>query len=585
MTLKGHQILNLVALSGVILFSGSIQTMAQDKDQSNSSTEIAWGLRTVTFMTSSGRVMVNMPDDVAAGDTISGTVIAEPAGESDEQRRTNTDELSGYVVEIDKAKTTGVGNMLKATIPAVLAGGMSYLILKDSNGDELARAGLPVRPSSSDTIRPAIATSKDFLLPRIGQAGRPIEVEGPFDGDLTNTRLKIGGANLLKLAESPRKIVATSPRNIVGTTRIELRERNAVAWNEFNSLRVTLTAPKTSLTRRERTTVTTRVEGLQGLSSATYPIPLWMVNLSPRIVKFDKGTGPVISHAISQSGVNSQGIHTFRTSVWGIQPGNFQIAVTLRVQGRGHYIKITKGKASTKISLGGGKWRLPKRLEATSNVLTFFQFRDIKIKHVVNDIHKPIENHPKTLTLDWGDGASQGVSLSNGKNVEASHTWAKPGMYYVSLKVEETSPHKPNLTDARILGQISVKPQQNAGGKWFDAYVHPTQAVRGKPARAFQVSGGAVKRGATVRVGKKGNAKVTVMVNVTWTLSNSATISQSYNMSFGPRSGSQTKKFLVETSHKSNLDIDRIDVHITPASEEAADSNPGNHSSSKVYRP
>ena len=100
-----------------------------------------------------------------------------------------------------------------------------------------------------------------------------------------------------------------------------------------------------------------------------------------------------------------------------------------------------------------------------------------------------------------------------------------------------------------------------------------------------RVSGGAVKRGATVRVGKKGNARVTVMVNVTWTLSNSATISQSYNMTFGPQSGSQTKKFSVETSHKSNLGIDRIDVGISPASEEAADSNPGNHFSSKVYRP
>ena len=41
-------------------------------------TDTAFGLTTTTFDTLEGTVSVNLPDDVAAGDTISGTVTTEP---------------------------------------------------------------------------------------------------------------------------------------------------------------------------------------------------------------------------------------------------------------------------------------------------------------------------------------------------------------------------------------------------------------------------------------------------------------------------------------------------------------------------
>lgn len=58
------------------------------------------GLRIVTFDTSAGRVKVNLPDDMMAGDTISGTVIAEPKGNNEAERSRNLAELSGFVVEL-----------------------------------------------------------------------------------------------------------------------------------------------------------------------------------------------------------------------------------------------------------------------------------------------------------------------------------------------------------------------------------------------------------------------------------------------------------------------------------------------------
>ena len=62
------------------------------------------GLYTVKFDTPSGQLKVNLPDDMRAGDTISGTVVPEPNGSTDEERKTNRGTLEGYVVEISGQK-------------------------------------------------------------------------------------------------------------------------------------------------------------------------------------------------------------------------------------------------------------------------------------------------------------------------------------------------------------------------------------------------------------------------------------------------------------------------------------------------
>jgi surface antigen len=62
------------------------------------------GVSLASFGTAYGTVKVTLPDDIAPGDTISGTVIAEPSGKTDAERRSNAGELSGYVVEIKTSR-------------------------------------------------------------------------------------------------------------------------------------------------------------------------------------------------------------------------------------------------------------------------------------------------------------------------------------------------------------------------------------------------------------------------------------------------------------------------------------------------
>ena len=72
---------------------------------SQTRTDVASGLSTTTFDTLEGTVTVNLPDDLAAGDTISGSVIAEPKGKTGDEQAKNQDELSGYVVEVANQTT------------------------------------------------------------------------------------------------------------------------------------------------------------------------------------------------------------------------------------------------------------------------------------------------------------------------------------------------------------------------------------------------------------------------------------------------------------------------------------------------
>ncbi len=65
------------------------------------------GLNTAVFETPHGKLKVNLPDDAAGGDTISGTVVAEPAGNTPEEKAQNEDELVGYVVAVTPKAGTG----------------------------------------------------------------------------------------------------------------------------------------------------------------------------------------------------------------------------------------------------------------------------------------------------------------------------------------------------------------------------------------------------------------------------------------------------------------------------------------------
>ena len=285
-------------------------------------TRYGFGLQTTTFRTPQGDIRVNLPDDIAVGDTISGTVIAEPKGKTEEERRKNLDELNGYVVELEREETPVFKNVLKWIVPLGIAG--TTIILRDKHGKEVSRTEVPVH-LQPQPLPPVSPKPEDYSFPSIAQAGRPFEVIGPFNGDFGNNSLTIGGRKVNPLAESPRKAVFENPGDVIGQTSYEFKEGDVETKGEFNNSRVRLTAPKTTLLRGERTTITTRVEGLKGLPLELYPIELVMTNHTPHVVNFKDTKDNELTHSILHDKVSPGGTYEFKTSIVGVKPGAFHI--------------------------------------------------------------------------------------------------------------------------------------------------------------------------------------------------------------------------------------------------------------------
>lgn len=306
------------------------------------------GLHTVTFDTLQGRVIVNLPDHMRAGDRISGTVIAEPKGQTEEERAKNRGELSGYVVELkvpqpSAPQTTAGPSDSKVAIPVSEADKPftfnvpTFSSISSTSPPRLGislsnpSAGSPIvsgtttvhiQPAPSVSNRPPTPTANDYQLPKLGQQGRPVEIPGPFDGSFENTTLKVGGQDVTKLTESPRNLTFQSPTNVTGPVEIVLKEGNVETKGQYRNVGVRLTAPKTNLLKGENTSLTVRVEGLQGISQ---DVPL---RLEKSGVVTMQG-GDVQTKSIKPNEVQADGSFTMTRRMTGQQAGAFSVTATV----------------------------------------------------------------------------------------------------------------------------------------------------------------------------------------------------------------------------------------------------------------
>lgn len=317
------------------------------QDPVKATTETAFGLHTVTFDTLQGTVTVNLPDDTAPGDSISGTVIAEPKGKTEDEQAKNQDELNGYVVEVDRQQTPTDQTSVRWVIPAATA--LIPVILRTRDGREIGRTQVPVAqpgppprtgqqptPGPGRQPRPSPGPNQPgpppgqqppgggFQLPSVGQAGKPTEIKGSFDGDFGTTSVAIGGEAIRVLAESPRKAIVQSPTNVVGNAEIQLVEQGRQVKCRYRAVAVRLSAPKTALTRGEQTTMTVTVTGLDGLRSS---LPLRLQNRSPGVVRMDGGNSQTL--AIGPRDVRGGGTYATTRSLTGVGHGGFVVTAAV----------------------------------------------------------------------------------------------------------------------------------------------------------------------------------------------------------------------------------------------------------------
>jgi hypothetical protein len=324
------------------------------------------GLKVATFDTIEGRVIVNLPDDMVAGDTISGIVLAEPKGQTEEERSKNMSVLNGYVIQLGTPTKSDGTTEFKSNVPVNAARNPFTVLLPPSsiitptvrNGSRGDSGGLGITLTNASGSVPTHGTAtipielvslnlrsvtpvNTFQLPRIGQQGRTIVITGPFDGNSGNTILNwtavrsqvqdfekntenvSGGFGLL--AESPRKAVFEAPTNVTGPLQLHLTEGTSVTSGEYHNLGVNLSAPKTSLLRGEHTTLTIQVFGLRGIKE---PVPLTVE--CQGVITMEGGAYQPLT--IQPSQVNAEGRYSTTRDITGVQAGVWGATATVVTQ-------------------------------------------------------------------------------------------------------------------------------------------------------------------------------------------------------------------------------------------------------------
>jgi hypothetical protein len=290
------------------------------------------GLTTVSFSTPQGKLNLNLPEKKSAGDTISGTVIAEPTGQTEAERANNLNQLWRYVLEIDgkpirlvsdsQTPNLGTSTILNFTTEMSIAppSDLRTTTLKDKDGVEKAECTLwrdPTNPPGATTTGP-----KQFQFPTTSQNGRPLEIVGPFDGKMNTTEIKIGGQAARVLAESPNSCIVKAPDQNFGPTEITVKEGDVEAKGSCRNLGLRLAAPKTSLLKGETTVLTITVEGLKGIQQ---DVPMLLQKQG--VVSMEGGDTQTVQ--IRPADVRADGTFETKRTLTGLQAGAFGVTATV----------------------------------------------------------------------------------------------------------------------------------------------------------------------------------------------------------------------------------------------------------------
>jgi hypothetical protein len=275
------------------------------------------GLHRASFRVPQGIIHVNYPDDLAVGDTITGSVYTEPAGKDQKEMDRNSSEISGYVVEMPGQQAKTSDRRFRWSVPAQTAG-VIPLLLRDRKGKIITRCDLPVSPT------PAPPAEGGIDLPTAGQSGAFASVWGPFANPRGPTTVTVGGQNVDVLAESPRKMVFQTPASFAGSSTIEVRTGTVSAVGPFSLLGIKPSVTARVLTPGQTAVMTLVISGLEDLKQ---PASLVIVNHEPATVSL--AGGPVQHVTIEPGAVGAGGTFTLTRTLTGEKGGGFNITAAI----------------------------------------------------------------------------------------------------------------------------------------------------------------------------------------------------------------------------------------------------------------
>ena len=221
----------------ILLINSPISSFAK-KNKVRTEIDTISELQIIIFDTAQGKIVVSLPEEILAGDMISGTITKEPKGKTQKDFEANSNKLDKYSVEINNETRFVSENELKFTIPKSSTGGVTYMILRSASGEEWARNYITYQNSSIDIKSFEAPSPWEYQSPKLGRSTNPSVIKGPFDGNFGTTSIMIGNVSVKKIAESPRVLVFRNPSSPIGNIDLILNERGVNVKRKYNNIKV-----------------------------------------------------------------------------------------------------------------------------------------------------------------------------------------------------------------------------------------------------------------------------------------------------------------------------------------------------------
>ncbi len=228
-------------------------------------------------------VGVVLPSDTRPGDTVSGRVVTNPKDYEDipglhvvemqvpaEAGAHGEVQLEGMVIGVGDEGLQEADRLFTVHLRETETK-LAISLLDQGSRASVANGDFPLIHMPSESAPLSERRPEAFHTPPVCQPGSVQVIHGPFGGDANATSVQVGVKSAPVLAESPRAAYFTAPSDLPpGPAQLTLKDGPVTAQFPLTAIKLTMTSPKTTLHRGERSSITVRVEGLQGLPSSSW---------------------------------------------------------------------------------------------------------------------------------------------------------------------------------------------------------------------------------------------------------------------------------------------------------------------------
>lgn len=303
-----------------------------------------FGIQIVELVAPEGIFYFQIPDDVGEGESYSYSLRTFAAGPSDVEKAENEKQLAAYKLFIASNPVQAGPSSKQLQITSAAAA--QEIVLKTQENFEVLKSNIAVTKQVAQTqtqSQPAQSASElevdtqppaepviDIDIPHllfqvstVNQAGRLLEVRGPFDGNASNTDVRVNGTPMPIIAESLRKVIAMNA-NLIGTMEVRVAENDKKVHCVYKNVDIRNWASAFKLESGANGALTIQLNSSPKLTS---PIVIALQNKTPEVVNVQGGSFQYLT--VNQSDLNETGTATLTRILTGMHPAPFQIDTRL----------------------------------------------------------------------------------------------------------------------------------------------------------------------------------------------------------------------------------------------------------------